>query len=121
MITDVGGMETEVEGGEEGQQRVRGGAAAMTNVVGEVPLREMVGYSTDLRSLTSGEANFTMSLVGYKEVLSQNIVSDIREEREADVVANGGQLERRREEGGDKGEGEKEKESSFYHVVVLFF
>ncbi|HEY9674973.1 MAG TPA: elongation factor G [Waterburya sp.] len=36
----------------------------------EVPLKEMFGYSTDLRSLTSGQANFTMEFATYRPVPS---------------------------------------------------
>ena len=85
FITNVGGMDEDENRGE----RIRGAAASMTNIQSHVPLREMVGYSTDLRSLTSGEASFTMSLLGYKEVLSQAVVSDIRDERESDLIASG--------------------------------
>ena len=77
FITDVGGQD-------EAEEQSRG-AGSMTNIKSHVPLREMVGYSTDLRSLTSGEANFTMSLLGYKEVLSQNVVKEISEEKEKDL------------------------------------
>lgn len=34
----------------------------------QVPLKEMFGYSTDLRSLTSGQANFTMEFAAYRPV-----------------------------------------------------
>lgn len=34
----------------------------------EVPLREMFGYSTDLRSLTAGQASFTMEFAEYQPV-----------------------------------------------------
>ncbi len=34
----------------------------------EVPLKEMFGYSTDLRSLTAGQANFTMEFAEYRQV-----------------------------------------------------
>ena len=101
MITDVGGMDEEES--EDGRV-LRGGAASMTNISGHVPLREMVGYSTDLRSLTSGEANFTMSLVGYKEVLSQAVVGAIRDEREADLIANGGKVAKKSVETSEKKE-----------------
>jgi len=35
---------------------------------GEVPLKEMFGYSTDLRSLSSGQANFTMEFAKLQPV-----------------------------------------------------
>jgi elongation factor G len=42
----------------------------------EVPLKEMFGYSTDLRSLTSGQANFTMEFATYRPVsASQQVQS----------------------------------------------
>ena len=34
----------------------------------EVPMKEMFGYSTDLRSLTAGQANFTMEFAEYRPV-----------------------------------------------------
>jgi elongation factor G len=43
----------------------------------QVPLSEMFGYATDLRSLTQGRANFTMVFCGYKEIpanIAQSII-----------------------------------------------
>jgi len=48
----------------EGQER-RGNALVVT---GRVPLSEMFGYATDLRSNTQGRANYTMQFDGYDEV-----------------------------------------------------
>ena len=40
-----------------------------TQIIGaEVPLAEMFGYATDLRSLTQGRANFTMQFARYSPV-----------------------------------------------------
>jgi elongation factor G len=42
----------------------------------QVPLAEMFGYSTVLRSLTQGKAQFTMEFVSYK-LVPQNIASEL--------------------------------------------
>ena len=46
-----------------------------------VPLSEMFGYATDLRSMTQGRADFTMQFDRYEEV-PQSIASDIIDARE---------------------------------------
>ena len=40
----------------------------------------MVGYSTSLRSLTSGEGNFSMQFLRYDSVLSQKLKEEIIED-----------------------------------------
>ena len=40
----------------------------MCSVEAQVPLAEMFGYSTDLRSMTQGKAQFTMEFSTYKQV-----------------------------------------------------
>ena len=42
----------------------------------DVPLSEMFGYATDLRSMTQGRADFTMQFDRYEEV-PQSIASEI--------------------------------------------
>ncbi len=49
-------------------------------VKSEVPLAEMFGYSTDMRSLSSGRASFSMEPSHFEEV-PRNIVDDIVEQR----------------------------------------
>jgi elongation factor G len=53
-----------------------------TNVIaGEVPLANMFGYATDLRSLTQGRATFTMQFSHYSPVpqsVSEGILSDLK-------------------------------------------
>ena len=53
-----------------------------TNViVGEVPLANMFGYATDLRSLTQGRATFTLQFARYSPVpssVSEEILSQLR-------------------------------------------
>jgi len=62
-------------------------AAGMSRIESEVPLSEMFGYATDLRSMTQGTAEFTMEFARYlpapaevqkelKEKFSSKIVDD---------------------------------------------
>lgn len=46
----------------------------------KVPLSEMFGYATDLRSMTQGRANYSMVFSNYEKVPS-NVAEKIREER----------------------------------------
>ncbi|HYM46288.1 MAG TPA: elongation factor G [Solirubrobacteraceae bacterium] len=65
----------------EGQER-RGNALA---VAARVPLSEMFGYATDLRSNTQGRATYTMQFEGYEEV-PPNIAEKIIEQRTGEPV-----------------------------------
>jgi elongation factor G len=60
----------------EGQER-RGNALTVT---ARVPLSEMFGYATDLRSNTQGRANYTMQFDAYEEV-PPNIAEKVIESR----------------------------------------
>ena len=51
--------------GQVGEMRDRG----QTKVIeAKVPLSEMFGYATQLRSMTQGRASYSMELRGYEEV-----------------------------------------------------
>ena len=53
-------------------------------VEAEVPLSEMFGYSTTLRSLTQGKAEFTMEFATFKQVpkgVSEELIKKYQEER----------------------------------------
>jgi elongation factor G len=65
----------------EGQER-QGNALAVT---ARVPLSEMFGYATDLRSNTQGRANYTMQFESYEEV-PPNIAEKIVEQRTGEPV-----------------------------------
>jgi len=56
-----------------------------TRVDAEVPLSEMFGYSTSLRSLTQGKAEYTMEFLKYGRVpksISQELIENYKKERE---------------------------------------
>jgi elongation factor G len=59
-------------------------ARGNTQVVrSQVPLSEMFGYSTDLRSRTQGRATYTMQFHSYQEVptgIAQDIIKRVRGE-----------------------------------------
>ncbi|MEX2621358.1 MAG: elongation factor G [Egibacteraceae bacterium] len=66
--------------GQIGQMTARGNSQVITATV---PLSEMFGYATDLRSKTQGRANYTMQFSGYEEVpasLAAEIVAKVRGE-----------------------------------------
>jgi elongation factor G len=76
FLGDVIGDLSRRRGRVEGQDR-RGNALAVT---ARVPLSEMFGYATDLRSNTQGRANYTMQFDGYEEV-PPNIAEKVVGER----------------------------------------
>ena len=56
--------------------------ADYTVVEAEVPLAEMFGYSTILRSLTQGKAEFTMEFAVYRQVpksVAEEIIAEVRQ------------------------------------------
>jgi len=81
FLGDVIGDLSRRRGRVEGQER-RGNALAVS---GRVPLSEMFGYATDLRSNTQGRANYTMQFEGYEEV-PPNIAEKIVEQRTGEPV-----------------------------------
>jgi elongation factor G len=82
FLGDVIGDLSKRRGRVEGQDR-RGNALAVT---GRVPLSEMFGYATDLRSNTQGRATYTMQFDSYDEV-PPNIAEKIVEGRSGDAAA----------------------------------
>jgi len=53
-------------------------------VIAEVPLSEMFGYSTQLRSMTQGKAGFSMEFAKYRPVpssIQEQLISKYKEER----------------------------------------
>ncbi len=58
-----------------------------TVVEAEIPLSEMFGYSTTLRSLTQGKAEFTMEFSAYKQV-PKSVSEELIKAREAEKKKN---------------------------------
>ena len=77
VIGDISRRRGRVEG-----QEPRGNAVAVT---GSVPLSEMFGYVTDLRSNTQGRATSTMQFDSYDEV-PPNIAEKVVGERTGEPV-----------------------------------
>lgn len=83
---------TEFQGGIMGSLNQRRGIIIGTTeddnytvVEAEVPLSEMFGYSTDLRSLTQGKAEFTMEFAAYRPVpksVSEELIAQAKKEKE---------------------------------------
>jgi elongation factor G len=62
----------------------------IATIAAEVPLAEMFGYATHLRSLTQGQGTFTMQPHAYRKVpsaIQEVIIAQKREERNAELVA----------------------------------
>jgi elongation factor G len=56
----------------------------MCVIESQVPLAEMFGYATVLRSLTQGKAQFTMEFASYRQVpqsISEEIAKKHQEEK----------------------------------------
>jgi elongation factor G len=81
FMGDVMGDLSRRRGQLEGSEQV-GNAHA---IHAQVPLSEMFGYATDLRSNTQGRANYTMQFEGYEEV-PPNIAEKIIEARTGEPV-----------------------------------
>jgi len=82
FLGDVIGDLSRRRGRVEGQER-RGNALVVS---AKVPLAEMFGYATDLRSMTQGRATYTMQFDCYEEV-PPNIAEGIVQARSGEPVA----------------------------------
>ena len=63
------------------QQMEKRGKAQV--IKSQVPLAEMFGYATDLRSKTQGRATYTMQLANYDEVpksIAETIIAKVKGE-----------------------------------------
>jgi elongation factor G len=80
VIGDLSRRRGKVQG-----QEPRGNAVA---IQAHVPLGEMFGYATDLRSSTQGRASFTMQFDRYEEV-PQSIADSLTESATAEPVGAG--------------------------------
>ncbi|MEH3053510.1 MAG: elongation factor G [Patulibacter minatonensis] len=80
-VGDVIGDLSRRRGRVEGQER-RGNAI---EIVARVPLSEMFGYATDLRSMSQGRAAYTMQFDSYDEV-PNNVAEQVIGERRGEAV-----------------------------------
>jgi elongation factor G len=74
-LGDVMGNISSRRGNLQGMEMVNG----LQSISAHVPLSEMFGYSTDLRSLTQGRGNYTMQFANYQEVprnIAEKVVGD---------------------------------------------
>jgi len=58
--------------------------AGVQVITARVPLSEMFGYSTNLRSMTQGRGNYTMQFAVYDEVpksVSEEIIAKVGSKR----------------------------------------
>ena len=75
VIGDLSSRRGQVEGMEQ-----RGNSQVVS---AQVPLAEMFGYATDLRSRTQGRATYTMQFDSYQQVpesIAEEIVTRVRGE-----------------------------------------
>ncbi len=63
-----------------GQISEMGDRGQAKTILAKVPLSEMFGYATDLRSMTQGRASYTMEFADYSKV-PNNVAEKIKEER----------------------------------------
>jgi elongation factor G len=63
-----------------GQIQAMEDTASAKKVVAQVPLSEMFGYSTDIRSMTQGRGTYSMEFENYAEVPS-NVQEEIIKKR----------------------------------------
>jgi elongation factor G len=78
IISDLNGKRARVQGMTP--------AGSLTTVEAQAPLAEVQHYSADMRSMTQGRGEFTMSFSHYEEVpahVSQKVIDAAAEEREA--------------------------------------
>lgn len=78
-IGDVTGDLAQRRGRITNMRRYRKGSQKL---IGEVPLAAMFGYATELRSLSSGRANYSMELLRYAPV-PEEVAKKVREEEAA--------------------------------------
>ena len=64
-----------------GQIEAMGDRGEAKTVLAKVPLSEMFGYSTDLRSMTQGRASYTMEFSHYAEVpkaIAEEVLANVK-------------------------------------------
>ncbi|MBK8717146.1 MAG: elongation factor G [Deltaproteobacteria bacterium] len=81
VVSDLNGRRGRIMGMEPARASTEGGRSTAQIVRAEVPLAEMVGYSTAIRSATQGRASYTMQFSHYDVVphdVQQAIITRMR-------------------------------------------
>jgi translation elongation factor EF-G len=68
VLDDLARRHSQIIDVQQGTSSGGGLPGSMSSVITRTPLSELIGYSSTLRTLTSGQADFTLAIDGYESV-----------------------------------------------------